>query len=133
MLMLWLVAVLYCCLVALQLYDENACVVYCGACGCVVSLFDVQLYDEDTNPYLAHITGVLGWGPASLAGQHVLVVDRADNTRTTLATFIAKVRETHTHTHAHARICVPGDEPTDAKGRRSLASAQQRVHSGALL
>lgn len=53
----------------------------------------LELYDEETNPYLAHITGVQAWGPASLAGQRVLVVDRADNTRTTLATFISKVRD----------------------------------------
>ncbi len=47
----------------------------------------LELFDEDTNPYLAHISGVREWGPASLAGQHVLIVDRADDTRVSLAAF----------------------------------------------
>ncbi|KAL6764907.1 hypothetical protein V8C86DRAFT_2465498 [Haematococcus lacustris] len=54
---------------------------------------DLKLYDEDTNPYLTHIKTATSWGPGSLAGERVLVVDKADSTRTQLASFITQLKE----------------------------------------
>jgi len=50
----------------------------------------LELYDEDANPYNPHLGY---WGDNSFQGHHILVVDKADNSRSSLANFVTDLQK----------------------------------------